>query len=169
MAWPFATDEALAAKLVPGLRPAWVTLAEPDPRWAVRFAARAADLDRILGDRALLVEHVGSTPVPGLGAKPIVDIVVGLADPDDEPAYLPDLLADGYACGSGSPGTAACAGEPDEPVNLRCYRSDDPEIRKVLLFRDRLRAESRGPRALRADQAVGGRPGWPDINHYAEG
>lgn len=135
------TDDALVDKLVHGLRPAWVTLAEPDPRWAARFAARASELRRVLGDRALLVEHIGSTSVPRLAAKPVVDIVVGITDPDDEPAFLPDLLAAGYELRVREPGHRCLrAGEPDEPVNLHCYRPDDPEIRKVIVFRDRLRA-----------------------------
>ena len=162
-------DDSLAAKLVLGLRPAWVTLAEPDPRWAVRFVARAGELRSALGDRALLVEHVGSTSVPGLAAKPIVDIVVGIADPDDEPAYLPDLLAIGYELRVREPGHRCLrAGEPDEPVNLHCYRPDDPEIRKVIVFRDRLRADP-GDRQLyeRTKRALADRE-WPDVNFYAE-
>ena len=50
----------------------------------------------MLGERARLVEHIGSTSVPGLAAKPVIDIVVGIDDPDDETAYVPDLKAAGY-------------------------------------------------------------------------
>jgi GrpB-like predicted nucleotidyltransferase (UPF0157 family) len=90
------TDETLARLLVRGPRPVRVQLAEYDPQWPARFEARAVELRRILGDRARLIEQIGSTSVPGLAAKPIIDIVVGIDDPDDEPAYLPDLEAAGY-------------------------------------------------------------------------
>lgn len=163
------TDAALSAKLVRGLRPTRVTLAGPDPAWAERFAARAAQLRDVLGPRARLVEHVGSTSVPGLVAKPIVDIVIGIDDPDDEPAYLPDLLAAGYDVRVREPGHRALrAGDLDEPVNLHCYRIDDPEIRRVLLFRDRLRADP-AERELyaRTKRALTDRE-WPDVNYYAE-
>ena len=50
----------------------------------------------MLGARALRIEHVGSTSVPGLPAKPIIDLVLGLADSSDESAYVRDLQAAGY-------------------------------------------------------------------------
>ena len=108
------TDETLAAALVRGPTPVRVELVDHDPRWAERYAERAAELRRVLGDRARLVEHVGSTSVPGLAAKPIVDIVVGIDDPDDEPSYLPDLEAVGYDVRVRQPGHRCLrAGEPD--------------------------------------------------------
>jgi GrpB-like predicted nucleotidyltransferase (UPF0157 family) len=55
---------------VHGLKQALVVLADHDPRWARRFAARATELRRVLGERARLVQHLGSTAVPGLAAKP---------------------------------------------------------------------------------------------------
>lgn len=76
----------LAAKLMHGLRPTRVVLADPGPHWAERFVEHAARLRGVLGGRARLIEHIGSTSVPGLAAKPIVDIVVGIDDPDDEAA-----------------------------------------------------------------------------------
>ncbi|MEV0381226.1 GrpB family protein [Nonomuraea sp. NPDC050643] len=77
-------DAKLSAVLVHGLRPATVTIADDHPSWPVRFERRAAELRAILGERARLIEHIGSTAVPGLAAKPIIDIVVGVDDPDDE-------------------------------------------------------------------------------------
>ncbi len=85
-------DRALAH----GMRPVVVELAEPDPAWPAAFDAAAARLRAALGERAHRIEHIGSTAVPGLAAKPVIDVVVALDDPDDEAAYLSDLLADGY-------------------------------------------------------------------------
>jgi GrpB-like predicted nucleotidyltransferase (UPF0157 family) len=163
------TDEALARVLVRGPRPARVQLDEYDPRWPARFEARAAELRRTLGDRARLIEHIGSTSVPGLAAKPIIDIVVGIDDPDDEAAYLPDLEAAGYDLRVREPKHRCLrVGEPDEPVNLHCYPPDHPETRKYLMFRDRLRANEADRRLYEATKrSLTGRE-WPDINYNAE-
>jgi GrpB-like predicted nucleotidyltransferase (UPF0157 family) len=154
---------------VHGPRPTRVTLVEHDPRWADRFAARAAELRRVLGDRARLIEHVGSTSVPGLAAKPIIDIVVGIDDPDDEPAYLPDLEAAGYDLRVREPQHRCLrAGGPDEPVNLHCYPPDHVETRKYLVLRERLRASAEDrERYERVKRELAQRE-WPDINYYAE-
>jgi GrpB-like predicted nucleotidyltransferase (UPF0157 family) len=158
----------LSAVLVRGLRPVRVELREHDPAWAQRYAARAAELRAALGPRVRLLEHVGSTAVPGLVAKPVVDIVLGLDDPDDEPAYLPELLALGYDPRVREPGHRCLrAGEPDEQVNLHCYPADDAEIRRVLTFRDRLRADD-ADRELYAATKLGLTDReWPDMNYYA--
>lgn len=163
------TDDRLAAMLVRGLRPTRVELAEYDPRWADRFAARAAELRQVLGERARLIEHVGSTSVPGLVAKPIVDIVVGIDDPDDEPAYLPDIESIGYDLRVRSPQHRCLRiGDPDEPVNLHCYPPGHAETRKYLILRDRLRASAADRERYAAVKRELAKREWPDINYYAE-
>lgn len=67
-----------------------VTLAEYDPAWPERYAQLAHVLREALGDAVMLVEHVGSTAVPGLVAKPIIDIVLAVADSADEAASTRD-------------------------------------------------------------------------------
>jgi GrpB-like predicted nucleotidyltransferase (UPF0157 family) len=163
------TDERLNALLVRGMRPTRVVLLDHDPAWAARYAARAAELRTALGPRALVLEHIGSTSVPGLIAKPIVDIVLGVDDPEDEPAYLPDLEALGYDLRVREPGHRCLrTGEPGESVNLHCYRHDDDEVRRYLLFRDRLRVDP-ADRELYASTKLGlADREWPDINYYAE-
>jgi GrpB-like predicted nucleotidyltransferase (UPF0157 family) len=139
------TDETIARLLVRGPQPVRVQFAEYDQQWPARFEARAVELRRLLGDRARLIEHIGSTSVPGLAAKPIIDIVVGIDDPDDEPAYLLDLEAAGYDLRVREPQHRCLRigepDEPDEPVNLHCNPPDHAETRKYLAFRDRLRAD----------------------------
>jgi GrpB-like predicted nucleotidyltransferase (UPF0157 family) len=73
-----------------------VTLVESNPEWPALFDREAARIRQALGNRALLVEHVGSTSVPGLAAKPIIDIAVVVPDSGDESAYVPALEAVGY-------------------------------------------------------------------------
>jgi GrpB-like predicted nucleotidyltransferase (UPF0157 family) len=159
---------ALAAVLVHGLKPAQVVLAGHDPRWARRFTARAGELRRVLGGRARLIEHAGSTAVPGLAAKPVVDILVGIDDPDDEAAYLPGLEAVGYDLTVREPQHRCLrAGDPGEPVNLHCYPPGHPEIRKMLLFRDHLRRNARDRRRYEAAKRELATRQWRDMNYYA--
>lgn len=163
------TDDILAELLVDGPRPVWVQLSDYDPRWPVRFEARAAELRAVLGDRARLIEHIGSTSVPGLAAKPVIDIVVGIDDPDDEPAYLPDLEAVGYDLRVREPRHRCLRiGEPEEPVNLHCYPPEHPETRKYLVFRDRLRADPDDRLLYEATKRSLANREWRDMNYYAE-
>jgi GrpB-like predicted nucleotidyltransferase (UPF0157 family) len=163
------TDDVLGSRLVHGLRPTRVVITEYDPKWPVRFAARAAELRHILGDRARLVEHVGSTSVPGLAAKPIVDIVVGIDDPDDEPAFLPDLEAAGYELRVREHGHRCLRiGQPDEQVSLHCYPPEGAEVRKYLIFRDRLRASDADRDLYERTKRKLAEREWPDVNYYAE-
>ena len=161
-------DAALAAVLVHGLKPTQVVLADHDRRWARRFAARATELRRVLGERVSLVEHVGSTAVPGLAAKPVVDILAGIDDPDDEAAYLPDLEAAGYDLTVREPQHRCLrAGDPGEPINLHCYPPGHPEIRKLLLFRDHLRRHARDRRRYEAAKRELATRQWRDMDYYA--
>ena len=88
------------------LRAAWVTeppkldgqirLADYDPAWPGLFEREAARIRAVLGDRVLRLEHIGSTSVPGLAAKPIIDMLLIVADPADEDAYVAPLEQAGY-------------------------------------------------------------------------
>ncbi|EAP99552.1 hypothetical protein JNB_05250 [Janibacter sp. HTCC2649] len=73
-----------------------VVLHEPDPLWQSLFASHAAAIRSALGDNACAVDHVGSTSVPDLPAKPIIDILLQVGDPTDEAAYVPALTGLGY-------------------------------------------------------------------------
>ena len=90
--------------LVHGLKPAWVEVVEYDHEWPAYYDGYRGRLAAILGDRMLLIEHIGSTSVPGLAAKSVIDIVVGIDNPDDEAAYVPALEAEGYEMRVREPG-----------------------------------------------------------------
>ncbi len=118
-----------------------IHLAPYDPAWPALFEGEARRIRAALGERVLLLEHVGSTSVPGLAAKPIIDIVVVLADSSDEPSYIPALEATGYTLVIREPewhehrmlrGT-----EPK--VNLHVFSEGSEEAARMLAFRDRLR------------------------------
>ena len=95
---PPSEEETAAAYVgerprVPGGR---IVIAEPDPAWPAVFEAERRRLLDALGAAPLHVNHVGSTSVPGLPAKPVIDIDLVVADSAEEPAYLPQLEAGGY-------------------------------------------------------------------------
>ncbi len=92
------SDEQLRAVTIgePVLHDGPIFLAEYDAGWPATFAAEAERIAGALSERALRVEHVGSTSVPGLAAKPIVDILLEVSDSSDEAAYVPALESAGY-------------------------------------------------------------------------
>lgn len=116
-----------------------------------------------------LIEHVGSTAVPGLAAKPVVDIVVGVDDPDDEDAYLPVLEAPEYELRVREPQHRCLRiGDPHEPVNLHCYPPAHDEVRKMLVFQDRLRADIDDRLRYKMAKRELAQREWRDMNYYAE-
>ena len=64
-----------------------IQVVEYDPRWPALFEREASRIRQALGDRALRIEHTGSTSVPGLAAKPVIDIVLVVGNSADEDAY----------------------------------------------------------------------------------
>jgi GrpB-like predicted nucleotidyltransferase (UPF0157 family) len=100
-------DEAyMRATRIGGLqrwRAGRIRSAEYDPEWPTLYERDASRIRSVLGERTLLLEHVGSTSVPGLPAKPMIDILLALADSSDEPAYVPDMQGAGYVLHSREP------------------------------------------------------------------
>src|ERR1700722_14289895 len=82
--------------LIGGIEKREIVIVDYDPRWIEQFQQHAEILSRVLGSKALAIEHVGSTSVPGLAAKPIIDIDVLVEDSSDEASYLPALVQAGY-------------------------------------------------------------------------
>jgi len=118
-----------------------IELADYDPAWPQLYEREAEKIRAALGDRVLGLEHAGSTSVPGLAAKPIVDIVLTVADSADEDAYVPPLENSGYVLSIREPDWhehRALKGT-DPKVNLHVFSEDCPEIERMLVFRDRLR------------------------------
>jgi len=91
-------EERLQEVTVGELKPhnAPITLVDYDPKWPKLFDREAKRIYSILGKKVLQLEHVGSTSVPGLCAKPIIDILLVVKDSADESAYVPDLEEAGY-------------------------------------------------------------------------
>ena len=90
------------------------------------------------------IEHGGSTSVPGLAAKPIIDLLLVVADSAEEDAYAPALEAAGYVLRIREPGwyEHRLFKGPDTDINLHVFSSGCPEIDRMLLFRDWLRSNA---------------------------
>lgn len=162
-------NDHLSEVLVYGLKPVWVELVDYDATWPAHYEHYAARLREVLGDRLRFIEHIGSTSVAGLAAKPVIDIVVGIDDPDEEEAYIPDLEAVGYDLRVREPGHRCLrGGDSGMPINLHCYRPDSPEVELYLRFRDRLRASEADRDLYAATKRSLATREWPDMNFYAE-
>jgi GrpB-like predicted nucleotidyltransferase (UPF0157 family) len=150
--------------------PVRITLAEYDPTWPVLYAREAARIQAALGDRALLLEHVGSTSVPGLAAKPRIDVLLVVADSAEEAAYAPDLEATGYVLHIREPDwfEHRLFKGPDTAVNLHVFSPDCSETHRMLRFRDHLRRDEADRQLYeRTKRALAGRV-WAHGQNYAD-
>jgi GrpB-like predicted nucleotidyltransferase (UPF0157 family) len=166
------TDEDLQAiavgKVIPHNAP--ITVAEYDPEWPVLFDREAARIRVVLGDTAVRVEHVGSTSVPGLAAKPIIDILLAVPDSANEQAYVPALESVGYVLRIREPHwfEQRLFKGPDTNINLHVFTVGAAEIDRMLLFRDWLRADDADRDAyLRVKRDLAKRS-WRHVQHYAD-
>ena len=147
-----------------------IVLVDYDPAWPLLFAW---DLERIkstLGAKALSIEHVGSTSVPGLPAKPIIDILLVVERSADERSYLPALEAAGYVLGIREPEwhEHRMFKGPDTNINLHVFSKGDDEIERMLIFRDWLR-ENRADRDFyqRTKKELAQKD-WKFVQNYAD-
>ena len=131
-----AFDDYLDVVLIGGREERELILVDYTPTWASRFASERVRIVDALGDVARRVEHVGSTAVPGLAAKPIVDILVAVEDPDNDGGYLDALETTGYELRVREAGHRMFR-TPERDVHVWKAGSDDE--RRHLLFRDWLR------------------------------
>jgi GrpB-like predicted nucleotidyltransferase (UPF0157 family) len=112
---------------------------EPHPSWPQQYRALEARVLAVLGDRVLGIQHIGSTSVPGLPAKPVIDIDLTVADPTDEAAYIPQLEGLGYVHWLTEPDwhQHRLLKLLDEPrVHLHVFGPDCPEVLRHRMFRD---------------------------------
>jgi GrpB-like predicted nucleotidyltransferase (UPF0157 family) len=161
-----------------------VVISTPDPRWAKRAELLIATLRSALGDRALRIDHVGSTAIPGMDAKDVLDIQVSVADLDDAQEHLDGPLRDmGFVGALVGSHDHVPAGRTDDPavwvkrfwsrrgtgddVNLHVRLSGSPNERLALLFRDWMRAH---PEAVVAYSAIKRSlaEAIPDVDTYTE-
>jgi GrpB-like predicted nucleotidyltransferase (UPF0157 family) len=158
--------DVTTTELVGGPEPLTVGLELHDPRWADVFAEQRRRIHEALGPD-VPVEHIGSTSVPGLAAKPIVDVVVTVDDVTAEEDYLDALLGAGYELRVREPAHRMVR-TPERDVHVHVYEHDHPAVEEYFLLRDRLRTHE-ADRALyeRTKRSLIKRR-WADMNDYAD-
>ena len=168
---PLTEEQILAANIgAPLVLNSGIALSPYDPKWPSRYAALARDIHTALGAKVLTLEHVGSTSVPSLSAKPVIDIILAVADSGDEVAYVPTLEALGYVLKIREPDwfNHRLLKTPNADVNLHVFTQGCEEIGRMLAFRDWLRTHE-DDRALyeRTKQELAART-WKYMQNYAD-
>ncbi len=147
-----------------------IVVADYDPAWPERFRREAAKIRAALGEAALAIEHIGSTSVPGLAAKPIVDVLLVVEDSSNEASYVPALEGAGYVLRVRERDfhehrmlrTAA------RDVHVHFFSPGSPEIDRYLLLRDHLRDNEEDRELYARTKRDLAKRDWPSMDHYAE-
>ena len=166
------TDEELRAVTVGEIAEhnTTIELAEYDPQWPLLYEREAARIGEALGSKALRIEHVGSTSVPGLAAKPLIDIVLVVADAADEDAYVPPLEAAGYVLRIREPDwfEHRLFKGPDTNVNVHTFSDACEEVERMVGFRDWLRAHDDDRDLYLATKRDLAQRKWKYVQNYAD-
>jgi GrpB-like predicted nucleotidyltransferase (UPF0157 family) len=167
-----AYDRDLAEVLIGGPQPltAPIEVRAYDPAWPALYEREAARIRAILGERVARLEHVGSTAVPGLPAKPIIDVGLEVPDSADEVAYVPGMEASGYVLRVREPDwfEHRMFNGPDTVVNVHVFSAGCEELDRMLLFRDHLRTDAADrERYAAAKRELAARP-WKYMQQYAD-
>ncbi|TQM38191.1 GrpB family protein [Pseudonocardia cypriaca] len=137
-----------------------------DVTWSARFVNERDRIVAALGAVARRVDHIGSTSVPGLAAKPIVDIDLSVPDVEDEGSYLPALERAGYHLRVRQPGHRMVR-TVDRGVHVHICAEGSEWERRHLLFRDWLRHDKADREAYASLKRELATRDWPDMNAYA--
>ena len=160
-------DRHLDSVLIGGREPFTPVISDYDHAWPLRFAELEARIRSALGNTALAVEHIGSTSVPQLAAKPIIDVLVVVANLEDEPSYVPAMEDAGFVLRVRESGHRMFR-TPVRDVHIHVYASGDQAITDYLDLRDWLRVDA-SDRSLYAEVKRDlARRRWTDMNQYAD-
>lgn len=147
-----------------------ISVVDYDPQWPVIFRKKAEKIRTALGERVLRVEHVGSTSVPDLPAKPIIELVLVVADTSDEGQYIAALE---------NAGDQLCIREPgwyehrmlrdvECRVNPHVFSAGCPEVDRMLTFRDWLRANDADRELYAHSKRTLPQKEWKYTQNYAD-
>jgi GrpB-like predicted nucleotidyltransferase (UPF0157 family) len=141
-----------------------------DAAWPQMFAAQEAKIRAALGSAALLVEHVGSTSVPGLPAKPVIDVQLAVRDCADETAYRAALEQAGYRLVVREPEwfDHRLFKGADPQTNLHVFSAGCPELDRCRVFRDWLRVSPRDAQLYATTKQELAKREWAHVQDYAD-
>lgn len=167
-----AYDERLAKSYVgpPPELQSRIEIADYDPGWPALYEREEVRIRAALGEKVVRLEHVGSTSVPTLPAKPIIDMVLDVQDSADEPAYVPDLDVAGYVLHIREPEwfEHRLFKGPDTNINLHVFSTGCEETDRMLLFRDWLRASDADRERYAAAKRELAARDWKYVQQYAD-
>jgi GrpB-like predicted nucleotidyltransferase (UPF0157 family) len=166
------SEEYLRTHTVGELKPfsGPIRIADYDPQWPHRFECEANRIRSALGNLALRIEHVGSTSVPDLPAKPIIDIVLAVADSTNEAEYAPALERAGYQLHIREPGWCQhrMFKGAERDVNLHAFSANTAEIDRMLAFRDWLRINASDRELYACSKRALAQQDWKYTQNYAD-
>lgn len=168
------TAEQIEASSVDAIQPLTkpIKLVPYDPEWPALFAREEGRIQAALGDRAIRLEHTGSTSVPGLAAKPCIDITMTVTDVLDEGAYAPDLARAGYrlVIREQEPDwyDHRVFKGPDTNVNLHVFSAGCRELDRMVGFRDWLRTHDEDRDLYERTKRDLARQDWQYMQDYAD-
>ena len=166
------SEEQIRAHTIGELRPlsGRILVVSYDPQWPNLFQREGDRIRDALASGAKVIEHVGSTSVPGLPAKPIIDVALAVTDSADEDAYASDLRRVGYVLRIREPNwhEHRMFKGPDTEVNVHVFSSGCSEIGRMLMFRDWLRGNAADRDLYARSKLILARKDWKYVQNYAD-
>ena len=156
--------------LIGGVEKSNIVVVDYDPLWPSKFAQHAEIIERALVGKAISIQHVGSTSVPGLAAKPIIDIIVVVEDSSDEATYLPALVGAGYVLRVREPEwhQHRMFRTQELDVHVHVFSLGCEEVDRMVAFRDWLRSSAEDRILYESvKRELVKRLEWSDMNAYA--
>ena len=149
-----------------------IYLAEYDSAWPSIFTELKQEIYDVLADKVILLEHVGSTSVPGLSAKPIIDMVLAVSDSSNESLYVPPLEKLGYVLKIREPNwhehRVLKLLQPPRKANLHIFTSGCPQIKRMITFRDWLRSHPEDMELYQKVKFKLSQQTWKYVQNYAD-
>ncbi|MDN3905799.1 GrpB family protein [Arthrobacter sp. YD2] len=159
--------DVTTVELIGGPERVEVALHSYDDRWPDVYQTHRRRIEAALAPTRVEIEHIGSTSVPGLAAKPIIDIVVAVEDTTAEEDYLAPLIAAGYELRVREPGRRLVR-TPARDVHVHLYERGDHAVEEYLLLRDHLRANAADRALYESTKRTLLSGQWEDMNDYAD-
>ena len=147
-----------------------ILIADYDPAWPKVYLVEEQRLRETLGDRAIRIEHTGSTSVPGLPAKPIIDMTLVVADSADEGAYLAAMESAGYILRVREPEwyEHRMFKGLEADINLHVFSEGCSEVGRILMFRDWLREHPEDRDLYAQTKRELAQKDWKYVQEYAD-
>ncbi len=166
------TEEEIKAAFVGEVKPLTqkIQVVDYDSEWPRLFEREEKRVRGILGERVVMLEHVGSTSVPGLAAKPRIDMLLVVPDSSDEASYSTPLETAGYKLVIREPEwyEHRVFKGPDTDVNLHVFSPGCVEIERMLMFRDWLRSHPEDRQLYQNKKRELAAKDWKYTQNYAD-